>query len=154
MSSKGKKLKTGRPTKYKEEYAEQARKLCLKGFTDKDMADFFEVDESTITRWKQEHEEFRTSIKSGKQHSDEAIVNALYHKALGYTLTEEKEEESQDGFKKVRTVKQVAGDTGAMIFWLKNRMPKEWRDKQEVTNETTVKVEATLADKLTGGSKR
>lgn len=129
----------GRPTKYKKEFAEQARKLCEKGFTDKDLADFFEVDESTINRWKDKYEEFCASIKSAKAYSDDAIVNSLYHKALGYTLTEEKEEESTGGegggqTKIVKTTKQVAGDTTAMIFWLKNRQPEKWREKQEIHN--------------------
>ena len=39
---------SGRPTKYKEEYAEQAYKLCLLGAKDKEMADFFQVSLSTL----------------------------------------------------------------------------------------------------------
>lgn len=31
-----------------------------------------------------------------------------------------------------RVTKQVAPDTGAIAFWLKNRKPDVWRDKQEV----------------------
>lgn len=31
-----------------------------------------------------------------------------------------------------RKTKDIAPDTTAQIFWLKNRKPKEWRDKQEV----------------------
>lgn len=38
-----------RPTKYQEAYAEQARKLCLLGYTDAELADFFEVSESLLT---------------------------------------------------------------------------------------------------------
>ncbi len=34
-----------RPTKYQEAYAEQARKLCLLGYTDAELADFFEVSD-------------------------------------------------------------------------------------------------------------
>ena len=39
-----------RPTKYQEAYAEQARKLCLLGYTDAELADFFEVSESKRVR--------------------------------------------------------------------------------------------------------
>ncbi len=39
----------GRPTKYKEEYAFQAEKLCRLGATDKEMADFFNI-ESWLSR--------------------------------------------------------------------------------------------------------
>ena len=43
---------SGRPTKYKDEYCEQAYKLCLLGATDKEMADFFQVSLSTLNLWK------------------------------------------------------------------------------------------------------
>lgn len=36
--------------------------------------------------------------------------------------------------------KQVAPDTTAQIFWLKNRKPEEWRDKQVVQHDGEVKV--------------
>lgn len=52
-----------RPTKYQEAYAEQARKLCLLGYTDAELADFFEVSESTINKWKLDYPEFSESIK-------------------------------------------------------------------------------------------
>ncbi|WP_042426187.1 hypothetical protein [Geomicrobium sp. JCM 19039] len=31
-----------------------------------------------------------------------------------------------------RVVKQVSPDTTAQIFWLKNRQPEKWRDKQDI----------------------
>lgn len=36
--------------------------------------------------------------------------------------------------------KQVSPDTTAQIFWLKNRKPKEWRDKQDVNHSGGVSV--------------
>jgi len=120
----------GRPTKYKKEFAEQARKLCRLGATDKELADFFEVVESTINEWKLKHDEFSESLKVGKRYSDDKVVDALYNRAIGYTLIEEKEEESEaNGTKTVKTKRQIAGDTTAQIFWLKNRRPDEWRDR-------------------------
>ena len=120
----------GRPTKYKKEFAEQARKLCRLGATDKELADFFEVVESTINEWKLKHDEFSESLKAGKRYSDDKVVDALYNRAIGYTLIEEKEEESEaNGTKTVKTKRQIAGDTTAQIFWLKNRRPDEWRDR-------------------------
>ena len=55
----------------------------------------------------------------------------MYGRAKGYEVTEVRDEVSEQGVKKVTTKKHVAGDTTAMIFWLKNRQPKQWRDKQE-----------------------
>ena len=124
--------KGGRPTKYKKEFDEQARKLCAKGFIDTEIADFFNVDVSTINRWKLSHESFCESLKSAKRHSDSKVEDSLYNRALGYEY-EEVKEESEGGTitKTTRTRKQLAGDTTAQIFWLKNRQPDRWRDKTE-----------------------
>jgi hypothetical protein len=35
-----------------------------------------------------------------------------------------------------------------MIFWLKNRKPKDWRDKQEVEQKTTLEAGDTLTQFL------
>jgi hypothetical protein len=51
-----------RPSKYKEEYADQAYKLCLLGATDEDMAKFFEVDPEEIEEWIETIEEFKNAI--------------------------------------------------------------------------------------------
>lgn len=37
-----------------------------------------------------------------------------------------------------RKVKEVAPDTTAQIFWLKNRKPDKWRDKQDVEHSGTI----------------
>lgn len=56
MAAEDKKI--GRPSAYKPEYAEQARKLCLLGHTDAELASFFEVSEQTINAWKHAHPDF------------------------------------------------------------------------------------------------
>ena len=139
-----------RPTKYKKEFAEQARKLCAKGFTDKEMADFFEVDESTFTRWKQAHEELRTSIKEAKEDFDtKTVEDTLLKRALGYEATESKIEQQEGApAKKTMTKKHIPPSDTALIFWLKNRNPAKWRDKQEVhnTHKLTDDFDALLGD--------
>ena len=47
-----------------------------------------------------------------------------------------------------RKVKEVVPDTTAQIFWLKNRMPEKWRDKQEVKVSGTLENEKTKLDEL------
>lgn len=123
-----------RPTKYQEAYAEQARKLCLLGYTDAELADFFEVSEATINNWKQEHPEFLESIKKGKAVADGDVASNLYHRAMGYTAKEKREEKTAEGFKEVDAEKHIPGDVTAMIFWLKNRQKDKWREKQDVNH--------------------
>lgn len=130
----------GRPTSYLPEMAEQAYKLSLLGHTDEQLSRFFEVHLSTIYEWKNVHPEFSDAIKNGKEVADGEIVMTLRKRAMGYEVTEEKVEESGEGAsagKKVTiTEKHIPPDTTAMIFWLKNRQPKQWRDKQEVDHSS------------------
>ena len=123
-----------RPTDYRQEYAEQARKLCLLGFTDKQLAVFFGVNESTINRWKDKYPEFCKSIKSGKVIADAQVAESLFKRATGIEVTEV--EVRDDGKKKVERVtkKHIPPDPTAQIFWLKNRQPELWRDKPTVEN--------------------
>jgi hypothetical protein len=45
------KNKGGRPSSFRGEFVAQAKKLCKLGATDLDLAEFFDVDVSTIWRW-------------------------------------------------------------------------------------------------------
>lgn len=121
-------MPAGAPTKYKTEYNEQVYRLALLGATDKEMADFFNIVESTFNLWKN-HKEFSESIKRGKIDADANIAKSLYKRAKGYQYDEITYE---DGEETKRVTKEVSPDTGAAMAWLKNRRPKDWRDKQEV----------------------
>lgn len=131
----------GRPTKHKKEYNEQSYKLCLLGATDKDLADFFEVEESTINNWKSEFPEFLESIKRGKLIADANVADRLYQKALGYEHDDIELKVVSNGnnsgseVQKVPVRKYYPPDTTAAIFWLKNRRSKDWRDKQSIIFE-------------------
>lgn len=48
----------------------------------------------------------------------------------------------------VEVVKHYPPDTTAAIYWTKNRLPKEWRDRQEVTDPTTRGRYEELMDKI------
>lgn len=127
----------GRPTKYKEEYNELAYKLCLLGHTDEELAQFFEVHVSTIHQWKLDYPDFSDSIKNGKEFADVEIVQSLYNRARGMTL---KKQVVKGEGAIVEVEDEIPPDTTAMIFWLKNRQPKKWRDKQVQEHEGEITV--------------
>lgn len=120
-----------RPSSYKPEYAEQATKLCRLGATDVDLADFFGVERTTIWRWSNRHEEFCNALKVGKEACDERVEHSLYHKAVGYTFDSVKVFQHQGQIVTAPFKEHVPPDTTAAIFWLKNRRPDLWRDKQQ-----------------------
>ncbi|RNI26646.1 terminase [Rufibacter latericius] len=130
----------GAPSLYRPEYAHQAYKLCLLGATDADLANFFEVAESTINNWKKEEIEFLESIKKGKDLADAEIAESLYHRARGYSHPEDKFFVIEGSVVVEPTTKHYPPDTTAAIFWLKNRKPKTWRDKQEVEHSGELPV--------------
>lgn len=136
----------GRPTKYKEEYARQAEKICILGATDEFLADYFDVDVSTIGNWKNKHDDFLEAIKKGKVEADLRVANSLYHRAVGYSHDEEKVFNNQGEIVTHKTTKHYAPDPTALIFWLKNRQPKEWRDKQELDVNAQISSADSWAD--------
>jgi hypothetical protein len=152
----------GRPSSYKPEYAEQAVKLCKLGATDADLADFFEVSTVTIWRWAGRHEEFCNALKTGKDVADERVERSLYHKAVGYTFDAVKIFMPGGAEKPVYAPYQehVPPDSTACFFWLKNRRPAAWRDKQDHEHSgpgggpITTRIERTIvhADNPDSGS--
>lgn len=122
----------GRPSAYREEYAEQARKLCLLGATDKEMADFFGVSEQTLNAWKKDFPEFLESLRAGKMKADAQVAQKLFDRATGSEWTEQQAIKVKAGRGEERveivTVRRAAPpDTNAAMFWLHNRRPDQWR---------------------------
>ena len=136
--------KLGRPTEYKEEYDKLTYKFCLLGATDKDLAKFFEVSESTINKWKIDRPSFSESIKKGKEEADAKVAQSLFKRATGYKHKDVDIKMYEGQVIQTPIIKHYPPDATSAIFWLKNRQPKKWRDKQELdieTKDSSIKVE-------------
>lgn len=124
------------------------------GLTDEQIAANAGIAPSTLYAWKKDHREISEALKKGKEVVDIQVENALLKRALGYEYLEKRVEVSdKDGKRVIETVKQVIPNITAQIFWLKNRRPDRWRDKQEVSmDEETRKALAarslTMEEKL------
>jgi hypothetical protein len=125
-------MPAGRPTKYKPEYAEQARKLCALGATDAQLADFFEVSISTVSLWKVKHQEFSESISIPKEMADSRVEQSLYRRAMGYEHDEVDIRVVGGEIVETAIRKYYPPDSTAMVFWLKNRKPEQWREVKAV----------------------
>jgi len=152
MAAKGKASAkpAGRPSRYKEEFNDQARKLCRLGATDKELAEFFGVAVSTLNLWKQKHPEFSESLKEGKQLADAEVADKLFQRATGYSHPDVHISNYQGEVTITPITKHYPPDPTSMIFWLKNRRPDLWRDKPEPNdddgNVLPVKVEISVKD--------
>ncbi|APM40557.1 transposase [Clostridium kluyveri] len=137
------------------------------GLTEVQIAKNLGISESTLNDYKKKYPEFLESLKKGKEVIDFEVENALLKRALGYKYDEVTQERilQKDEYGKVitdihgfpiykmvvtKTVKkEVAPDTTAQIFWLKNRKPKEWRDKRDVEHSGEVSVNNPYKDLTT-----
>jgi hypothetical protein len=143
----------GRPTLYREEYIEQARRLALLGLTNEEMAKFFDVGITTFDRWMAAHEDFRCAVKEAKVMADGEIAASLFHRAKGYSHPEVEVKVIGGQVVMVDITKHYPPDTGAAMAWLKNRQPKYWRDRpaEEGNGESQLaNALQSLIDKLPG----
>jgi len=127
------KAKAGRPSKFTESLAMRILELAKTGMTDAQMAAALGIGVSTLLTWKAGRKDFREALKAAKDVADELVEASLYQRACGYRHPAVKFFLSKQGDILTAEYEEVhAPDTTACIFWLKNRKPSEWRDKQEV----------------------
>ena len=82
------------------------------GLTDEQIAKNMGISVKTLFNYKTNHLPILQALKKGKEVVDYEVENALLSSAL-------------------------EGNTTAQIFWLKNRRPDKWRDKQKEETDTT-----------------
>jgi len=113
------------------------------GLTDEQIAYNIGINAATLYKWKSKYSEIDKSLKRGKEVVDRLVENAMFKEILGYEYTEETALQSGE----IKQIRKYARPNPALtIFWLKNRKPKEWRDKQEI--EQTGSVNITFVDDI------
>lgn len=106
------------------------------GLTNEQIAANIGISRKTLQEWCVKYSDIRDTLKRNKAIIDAQVENALLKRALGYTYTEVKTVESAKGTVTTTTVKEVAPDVTAGIFWLKNRQRPKWGDKQVEKTES------------------
>lgn len=129
--AEGDKRPIGRPTAFRDEFPEQARKLCLLGATNEKLADFFGVAVSTVDKWLAEIPEFSGAVREGREDADANVARSLYQRALGYSHPAVKIQQYQGDVIETPYTEHYPPDTEAAKWWLRNRQPELWREKIE-----------------------
>lgn len=103
------------------------------GLTDQQIAGNMGITAKTLYEWKKRHGGICEALKKGKEVIDRQVENALLKRALGYRYEEIKEKQEGGAItERTVTIKEVAPDVTAQIFWLKNRKSDEWRDRKDM----------------------
>ena len=115
------------------------------GLTDEQLAAKIGITATTLYDWKNKYPVISEALKRGKEAVDVEVENALLKRAMGYEYTETRTETANDGtVKTIVMQKTMPPDTTAQIFWLKNRRPAVWRDKQQVEHSTDKPFEVNI----------
>lgn len=120
------------------------------GATDKDISKYIGISTTTFYEWIKKYPEIKKAVEEGKEPTDIKVENAMYKSALGYFVEEEEfsiQESDRGTTKKTKKTKRyIPPNITAQIFWLKNRNPKEWRDRHDI--DSGINVVITGADEL------
>ncbi len=126
------------------------RRACKLGAIDSDLAEMFGVSRMTIQNWKNSSEEFFWALKAGKDEANHTVERSLFKSAQGSYYEEEEAKVIQISRFEQTVVKETVKkylppNVTAQIFFLKNRMPEEYRDKHDFEGKVEVNAELTTA---------
>lgn len=116
-----------------EEICDTIKRLALLGLSRDAICAFLDISPRDFKRKLKVYPHVKEALQEGQLLADGKVVNALYHKATGYTHPDEEIKVIDDKVVRVKTTKHYAPDTQAAIFILKNRHPDKWRDRVEHT---------------------
>lgn len=125
------KNKGGRPTLYSEKNKNKAIAFAEAGATDAEICEVIGISPATLYAWKGRYPEFIEALKEAKEIPNKAVEAALFRSAMGYTHVEEKIFFYKGKVKRIPVEKHYPPNPTSMIFWLKNRDPKAWREALE-----------------------
>lgn len=154
-------MRVGAPTKYKTEYVEMVRKLCLVGLIDEQLAMFFEIDVSTLNVWKNKYPEFKDSLVAAKNEFDcQNVERSLYSLTQGYSHPTVKVLSGKNLIGEITHKVVTHDDDGKLLmkhhppnfnacrYWLNNRDPNRWRNSVNISAKITDELDELTDDEL------
>ena len=140
--------KVGRPTKLDDKMSQEIIDLLKKGTSVLELIEIVGISKQTFYNWLNSNKDFLDSVKKARNIADDIVVASLFQRATGYYHPEIKVFCDKGHVTTFECDKHYPPDTAAAIFWLKNRQPKEWKDKQEIEQSGMVTVTPATRDQL------
>ncbi len=110
----------------------QLKRLAMVGLTDQQIAALYGIPQPSFSKLKNQHQEIAAALAEGRHTATANVAHSLYSRAMGYSHEAVKILMTRDGeVVKVPYIEHYPPDSTACIFYLKNRAPEQWRDRQE-----------------------
>jgi hypothetical protein len=131
-----------RKSRYSPKYITKVEKWTSEGLTLEEVARRIGVSVFTIHLWRAKYTPFNNAFKKGRENQCETVVASLFKSACGYEV--EEKTVTFDGNQTMKgavvSKRHVAPNVGAAAFLLKNLKYKEWKDRHEENEGTTVVI--------------
>lgn len=111
------------------DHLEQVRAIAMRGITQDEMSEMFDIDRRQLGTWKKQYPAFKEALEGGYTDADAAVLSSLYQSAVGYTHDEEKIFQWDGEIIRAQTVKHYKPDMAAIKLWLTNRQKENWKDR-------------------------
>lgn len=150
MARKG--ARRGPKTKYREDFPDMVREWRAKGLTPKQIARNLGISYSTFWIYLRRHPEMRQAYDDGRIDATREAESALFKLVTGFYVEEDTVERSNttrgDTIRERTSQKYYPPNLGAIIFYLTNEAPEQWRNTQahHHTTEDNFKVELTVKE--------
>ena len=126
--------KMGRKEKYSthvQPRLDEIQKWSKSGLTEFEMCKRLGIARSVWHDYKNKYTDIADVIKEGRAIANFTVEKSLFKRATGYQYKETKVVVGDRDRTEI-TTREVAPDPASMIFWLKNRKPKDWKDKRDL----------------------
>lgn len=118
--------------------------MARDGLNESQIIKHLDITQSKFNSLKRKSDDLKKELSYGKLLTDYAVEDALLKKALGGISKEVKETEKDSGSEMVTVTKEIPADTSALQFWLKNRCPEKWNEKNNSAKSTEEMLESIM----------
>lgn len=119
---------------------EEIGKWAAEGGTMKEIASNLGVSYSGFRKYAKEHPELMGILVENRTAADRLAIGSFYKRVTGYEQKETVRERIDGKLVVTREVtRHIAPDVEAGKFWLSNRMPEQWKNRQTTDGNLEIK---------------
>jgi hypothetical protein len=107
----------------------RVEQFAFLGATNEEIAGFLNVDIVTFDRWRVEKPSLDRALHVGRELGDVRVAGALHRRAVGFTAKDQKVMNVGGKAQVIQYKRYFPPDVNAARFWLTNKRPKDWKER-------------------------